>query len=218
MVSGIPRRCVPTLTAPESSAAVARPNWPPRRDRGPAVGLADGTDDEGGCGDPDAPAEPVLSANAIGMATAADPIPNAAANRPTRPTYWAYPEAARSVDVTVRCLYSIDRTRPLEIRRCRAADCTDATKSHPESPVAREHPRWLKTRVCQWPCTQPECRYPAPDISSLSSGASPEVHGPKERQMDQICCPEWWSRIHLASTAASDTARAGGVIGQRPGL
>jgi hypothetical protein len=32
------------------------------------------------------PAEPVVSANAIGIAATADPTPNATANAPTRPT------------------------------------------------------------------------------------------------------------------------------------
>jgi len=33
------------------------------------------------------PAEPVVSANAIGIDATADPTPNATANAPTRPTY-----------------------------------------------------------------------------------------------------------------------------------
>ena len=36
--------------------------------------------------EPDAPAEPVVSATAIGIAAVAQPIPNATANAPTRPT------------------------------------------------------------------------------------------------------------------------------------
>jgi hypothetical protein len=36
--------------------------------------------------EPDEPAEPVVSATAIGIAAVAQPIPNATANAPTRPT------------------------------------------------------------------------------------------------------------------------------------
>jgi len=36
--------------------------------------------------EPDAPAEPVVSATAIGIAAVAQPIPSATANAPTRPT------------------------------------------------------------------------------------------------------------------------------------
>lgn len=36
--------------------------------------------------DPDDPAEPVVSANAIGIAATAEPIPSAIARAPTRPT------------------------------------------------------------------------------------------------------------------------------------
>jgi hypothetical protein len=39
--------------------------------------------------EPDESAEPVVSANANGIATTAEPTPNATANKPTRPTYRA---------------------------------------------------------------------------------------------------------------------------------
>lgn len=42
--------------------------------------------------DPLAPADPVVSANTSGIAPAAEPIPNATAKAPTRPTYRAKPD------------------------------------------------------------------------------------------------------------------------------
>jgi hypothetical protein len=38
-----------------------------------------------------APADPVVSATAVGIAAIADPIPRATANRPILPTYLEYP-------------------------------------------------------------------------------------------------------------------------------
>ena len=67
--------------------------------------------------DPADPAEPVVSANATGIAPTADPIPNATANTPTRPTKRAYPAGAACEPVTVRRLYSMDRIRPFCERR-----------------------------------------------------------------------------------------------------
>ena len=59
--------------------------------------------------DPVEPPDPVVSANATGTATTADPTPSATANAPTRPTWMAYPRDADSV--TARRPYSIDRTQ-----------------------------------------------------------------------------------------------------------
>lgn len=61
------------------------------RGRGAGIGLVDeaAVDSAGESGERTAPPEPVLSANANGIETAAEPIPNATARRPTRPTCWA---------------------------------------------------------------------------------------------------------------------------------
>jgi len=63
-----------------------------------------------------APAEPVVSANATGIAATAEPTPNATANAPTRPTYLAEP-AADSLASTARRRYSMACTRPFDERR-----------------------------------------------------------------------------------------------------
>ena len=68
--------------------------------------------------DPAEPDDPVVSANATGRAETADPIPNATANAPTRPTYRSKPAgAADSAAVTARRRYSMALTRPFEERR-----------------------------------------------------------------------------------------------------
>ena len=60
------------------------------RGRGAGLGLVDeAVDSAGESGERTAPPEPVLSANASGIETAAEPIPNATARRPTRPICWA---------------------------------------------------------------------------------------------------------------------------------
>lgn len=60
----------------------------PRPGRGaPRPDAADGADDEVSVSEPVDPPEPVVSAKAIGIDTAADPMPKAIANAPTRPTY-----------------------------------------------------------------------------------------------------------------------------------
>jgi hypothetical protein len=60
---------------------------PPRPDRAPRAGAdVDAPADDASEPDPLDPAEPVVSANATGTATTADPTPNATANAPTRPT------------------------------------------------------------------------------------------------------------------------------------
>jgi hypothetical protein len=67
------------------------------------------------------PAEPVVSAKAIGIAATADPTPNATARAPTRPTYDAVP-AADSLTRTALRRYSIACTRPLDDLRLRPLD------------------------------------------------------------------------------------------------
>jgi len=67
------------------------------------------SDDAAESEDPVEPPDPVVSANATGTATTADPTPSATANAPTRPTWMAYPRDA--VSVTARRPYSIDRTQ-----------------------------------------------------------------------------------------------------------
>ena len=62
------------------------------------------------------PAEPVVSANATGIAATADQTPNATASAPTRPTYDAVP-VADSLACTARRRYSIACTRLLDERR-----------------------------------------------------------------------------------------------------
>jgi hypothetical protein len=67
--------------------------------------------------DPVDPADPVVSANAIGIAATAEPIPRAAANAPTRPTYRENPLSVDSTAVGARRPYSMARTRPRAERR-----------------------------------------------------------------------------------------------------
>ena len=87
---------------------------PPRPVRAaPRAGLVAADPDEADVSaesdDPVEPPDPVVSANATGTATTADPTPSATANAPTRPTWVAYPRDADSV--TERRPYSIDRTQ-----------------------------------------------------------------------------------------------------------
>ena len=77
------------LTA-EEDADNDLPVWTTRdgpRD-GIFVEVAD-IDGESDTAEPVDPAEPVVSAKAIGAAAIAEPTPNAMANKPTRPTYRA---------------------------------------------------------------------------------------------------------------------------------
>lgn len=68
--------------------------------------------------DPADPPDPVVSANATGTADTAEPIPNATAKAPTRPTYRENPTCATDCDApTARRPYSIARTRPRIERR-----------------------------------------------------------------------------------------------------
>jgi hypothetical protein len=65
------------------------------------------------------PDEPVVSANANGIAARPDPTPSATASAPTRPTYLAKPGV---VTESVRRVYSMDRTEPFDERRLRRTD------------------------------------------------------------------------------------------------
>jgi hypothetical protein len=92
------------LPAPAEESTDPRDTRPGRR-TGPlpfdAEADADDADDEPAESDPVEPAEPVVSANATGIAAAAEPIPNATANAPTRPTNRAKPPSAEeSADLT----------------------------------------------------------------------------------------------------------------------
>jgi hypothetical protein len=77
--------------------------------------VADDADDVSA--DPVEPAEPVVSASATGIDAAADPMPKAIANAPTRPTYDAVEGTAASTAETARRRYSIVCTRPFTERR-----------------------------------------------------------------------------------------------------
>lgn len=80
---------------------------------------ADAAPDPGSAAlEPVDPAEPVVSADANGIAATAEPTPRATARAPTRPTYRANPVAAGSTADTDRRRYSIDRIRPGAVRRC----------------------------------------------------------------------------------------------------
>ena len=80
------------LAVPEDPSLTAL-DTPPRPRAAPRVGAFVDADDEpdpeSAAPDPVDPAEPVVSANATGIATTAEPTPNATANAPTRPTYRA---------------------------------------------------------------------------------------------------------------------------------
>lgn len=69
---------------------------PPLRDTRTGRDVAEESERaESEAADPAAPAKPVVSANATGI-TIAEPIPNATASEPTRPTYRATPEDGTS--------------------------------------------------------------------------------------------------------------------------
>jgi len=74
--------------------------------------------------EPVEPAEPVVSANATGIATNAEPTPNATANAPTRPTYRAQLEFAepKSAPGAVGRSDSMARTHALAERRMRPTE------------------------------------------------------------------------------------------------
>lgn len=100
-------------------AAAAAPGEGPRPPRrGDTAVDADGAPCASAEPDPVDPADPVVSANANGIDAAADPIPSATARAPTRPTYRANPSTAGSIAGTERSRYSIDRMRPVAVRRC----------------------------------------------------------------------------------------------------
>jgi hypothetical protein len=108
----------------EESEAAPDPRAPPRvaADREPArdgFDLVEESDADAESAEfDDEPAEPVVSANATGIAATAEPTPSATASAPTRPTYDAVPPADSPVR-TARRRYSIACTRPFEERRLR---------------------------------------------------------------------------------------------------
>ena len=118
-----------TDSAAETSSAAAseaapEPRTPPRpaADREPPRAVLDVVVDpdpeEASAEFDDDPAEPIVSANATGIAATAEPTPKATASAPTRPTYDAvFAPAADSLASTVRRRYSIVCTRPLAERR-----------------------------------------------------------------------------------------------------
>jgi hypothetical protein len=115
-----PERPLPAVPAPDiegplSVAEVPRPRGRSARDDGRDVG-AEPAESEPAESELDPP-EPVVSANATGAGTTADPTPSTTANAPTRPTYRAYIDVPASVAVTARRRYSIPRTRPFDERR-----------------------------------------------------------------------------------------------------
>ncbi len=71
------------------------------------------------------PAEPVVSAKAIGIDPIAEPTPNATANAPTRPTYREWPKGVDSVVFTARLPYWMVRTHPFAERRWLLFICDD---------------------------------------------------------------------------------------------
>ena len=94
----------------------------PERPRGRAgprdAGAVDAVEDAGESEpEPVEPADPVVSAETNAIGETAEPTPRATAKAPTRPTWIANPDAARSVADTDRRRYSIVRTRPLDVRR-----------------------------------------------------------------------------------------------------
>ena len=112
----------------DETALGAEPR-PVRRD-GTAT-LVDGESCASTDPEPVDPAEPVVSANANGIDAAADPIPSATANAPTRPTCRPYPGTACSSAGTDRRRYSIARMRHAAMRRCRPL--RSAGRSPPDS-------------------------------------------------------------------------------------
>ena len=86
------------------------------------------------------PADPVVSAKAIGIAATAEPTPRATANAPTRPTYRVTPAFGGSVDITARRTYSMARTRPRASRRWRPAGAVRPSPKSAESVPADNMP------------------------------------------------------------------------------
>jgi hypothetical protein len=82
---GAPPSRTPASLDPDGDAPIPRPD---RRAGAPALvdDPAVAVDDES---EPIDPADPVVSANATGIAAIPDPTPRASANAPTRPTYFA---------------------------------------------------------------------------------------------------------------------------------
>jgi len=119
-----PARTRPAEPPPAGSDEPARAPAPgaPRREGTP--GFVDAVEaDPSAVSEPADPADPVVSANATGIADTADPIPNATAKAPTRPTCRANPDCTAASDApTARRPYSIARTRPRRERRSRPTD------------------------------------------------------------------------------------------------
>ena len=98
--------------AARSPSATATAEEAPRFGRTGALTLVEGATGPRPLDEPDPtdPAEPVVSANAIGSAAAAEPMPKATANAPIRPTYRAKPALAPGLRAaTVRSEHSIGR-------------------------------------------------------------------------------------------------------------
>ncbi len=117
-----PSRAADSAASDPDSPPSADPRPPPAR--GPRVGEdlredeEDDEEDDEESAEPDPldPAEPVVSANAIGSEPRPEPTPRATANAPTRPTYRAKPDNPDSPTPTERRPYSIVRT-PVVSRR-----------------------------------------------------------------------------------------------------
>jgi hypothetical protein len=80
-----PRTWLPLSALSPAGVDALTPVRPRTERRDPAETLVDG-DELPAALDPDAPAEPVVSAKASGTAAVAEPIPRATASAPTRPT------------------------------------------------------------------------------------------------------------------------------------
>lgn len=141
-----PARTRPVEPPPAGSEEPARVPAPgaPRREGPP--GFVDAVEaDPSAAPDPVDPADPVVSANATGSADTADPIPNATAKAPTRPTCRANPGCTADSDAhTARRPYSIARTRPRLERRSRPTDdngaaLTTISLTNSEQTRARGH-------------------------------------------------------------------------------
>jgi hypothetical protein len=137
---------------------------PPRDRAAPREGaLVDAGDEparESAVFEPVEPAEPVVSANATGIATTAEPTPNATANAPTRPTYRAQlvftePKSATGVDGRPD---SMVRTHALAERRMRPTERPFASGTGHEAGVEDDKETPQKTFAVNVPqqTTQPE--------------------------------------------------------------
>jgi hypothetical protein len=117
-----PRVRAPVVDTVVVAGTAALESGTPERPRGRAgprdAGAVDAVEDAGESEpEPVEPADPVVSAETNAIGETAEPTPRATAKAPTRPTWIANPDAARSVADTDRRRYSIVRTRPLDVRR-----------------------------------------------------------------------------------------------------